>query len=143
MPSTGSFDGTFSQAVDRAATLGLEFVSHLHLWTGICWRWCGLLRKIRLPTGMMGRTPRGDVRLNVPRFHGRDGGGAEGPIVQGASLGCAQGQWDGVQGGDGLGVIVGMVGQGVGHHQETGLFHRGLGIVMLINAIVVAVFHDA
>jgi hypothetical protein len=36
-----------------------------------------------------------------------------------------------------------MVGQGVGHHQETVLFHGGLGIVMLIKASVVAVFHDA
>src|SRR2546428_5022424 len=51
------FDCTFAQAVDRAANLGLEFVSHLHLWTGICGRWRGLLRKIRLPTGMMGYTP--------------------------------------------------------------------------------------
>src|SRR5712691_11110443 len=134
---------TFAQAVDRAANLGLEFVRHLHLWTGIGWRWRGLLRKIRLPTGMMGYTPRSDVRLNVTRFHGRDVGGAEVPIVQGASLGCAQGPWDGVQGWEGLGLIVGMVGQGVGHNQETLLFHGGLGIVMLIKAIVVAVFHDA
>ena len=35
-----------------------------------------------------------------------------------------------------------MVGQGVGHHQQTVLLHRSLGMVMLIEAIVVAVFHD-
>ena len=137
------FDWTLSQAVDRTANLGLEFVGHLDLRTGIRWRWRGLLRTIRLPTGMMGDTPGGDVRRNVPRFHGCDIGGAAGPIVQGASLRFAQGQGDGVQGGDGLGVIVGMVGQGAGLHQETVLFHGGLGIVMLIKAIVVAVFHDA
>ena len=85
---------------------------------------------------MMGYTPRSDVRLNVPRFHSRDVGGAEVPIVQGASLGFAQGEGDGIQGGDGLGLIVGMVGQGVGDNQETVLFHGGLGIVMLIKAIV-------
>src|SRR5215510_1468935 len=137
------FDCPFSSAVDRAANLGLEFVSHLHLWTGLRWRWCGLLRNISLPTGMRGYTPRSDVRLNVTRFHGRDVGGAEGPMVQGARLGFAQGQWDGVQGGDGLSLIVWMIGQGVGHHQETVLCHGGLGIVMWIKAIVVAVFHDA
>ena len=90
-----------------------------------------------------GYTPGGNVRLNVTRFHGRDVGGAEVPIVQGARLGFAQGQWDGVQGGDSLGLIVGVVGQGAGHNQETVLFHGSLGIVMLIKAIVVAVFHDA
>jgi len=36
-----------------------------------------------------------------------------------------------------------MVGQGVGHHQAPRLFHGGLGIVMRIKAIVVAVLHDA
>ncbi len=76
----------------------------------------------------MGCTPGGDVRLNVTRFHGRDVGGAEVPIVQGASLGFAQSQWDGVQGWDGLGLIVGMVRQGAGHNQETVLFHSGLSI---------------
>src|SRR4029453_5870510 len=93
------FDCTFSQAVDCPANVGLEFVGHVALGTGIRWRWYGLLRKVRLPTGMMGYTPGGNVRLNVTRFHGRDVGGAEVPIVQGARLGFAQGQWDGVQGG--------------------------------------------
>jgi hypothetical protein len=36
-----------------------------------------------------------------------------------------------------------MGGQGVGYDQETVLFHGGLGLVMLIKAIVVAVLHDA
>ena len=76
-------------------------------------------------------------------FHGRDVGGTEVPIVQGDSLGYAQSQWDGVQGWDGLSLIVGMVRQGAGHNQETVLFHSGVSIVMLIKAIVVDVFHDA
>src|SRR6267143_6251591 len=59
------FDCTFSQAVDRTANLGLELVCHLDLRTGIRWRWRGLLRKIRLPAGMMGCPPGSDVRLNV------------------------------------------------------------------------------
>ena len=89
-----------------------------------------------VPTGMMGYPPRGDGRRNVPRFHSRDGGGAEVPIVQGASLGCAQGAGDDIQGGDGLGLIVGMGGQGVGYNQDTVLFHGSLGIVMLIKALL-------
>ena len=101
------------------------------------------MRKIRRPTGMMGGPPWGAVRLNVTRCHSRDVGGTDGPIVQGASLGFAQGAWDGVQGGEGLGWSIGMVGQGVGHHQETVVFHGGLGMVMVITAIVVAVFHEA
>src|SRR2546427_8924876 len=91
----------YRDTTDCTANVGLEFVGHVYLWTGIRWRWYGLLRKIGLPTGMMEDTPGGDVRLDVTRFHGRDVGGAEVPIVQGASLGFAQGQWDGVQGGDG------------------------------------------
>jgi hypothetical protein len=85
----------------------------------------------------------GDVRLNVPRFHGRDVGGAEVPIGQGASLGCAQSQGDGVQGGAGLGLSVGMVRQGVGPTQDTGLFHGGWSLVRLSKAIVGAVVHEA
>ena len=92
---------------------------------------------------MGGYTPRSAVRLNVTRFHGRDAGGAAGPLVPGARLGWAHGPWEGVQGGEGRGLSVGMVGQGVGHHQAPRLFHGGLGIVMLIKAIVVAVLHDA
>jgi hypothetical protein len=137
------FDCPFSQAVDGTANLSLAFVGHLDLRTGIRWRWRGLLRTIRLPTGMMGWTPGGDVRLNVTRFHGRDVRGAKVPIVSGASLGFAQGPWHGVSGWDGLGLIVGMVGPGAGHKQETVLFHGGLGILMLIKAIVVAVLHHA
>src|SRR5437879_12714033 len=85
------FDCTFSQAGDCAANLGLELVSHGDLRTGIRWRECGLVRKIRRPTGMMGGPPWGAVRLNVTRCHSRDVCGTDGPIVQGASLGLPQG----------------------------------------------------
>ena len=95
MLSTGSTDIFASGR--SPAKLGLEFICHLNFRTGIRWWWRGLLRKIRLPTGMMGCPSGGDVRLNVTCFHGRDVGGAEVPIVQGASLGFAQSQWDGVQ----------------------------------------------
>ena len=84
------FDCTFSQAVDCLAKLGLEFICHLNFRTGIRWWWRRLLRKIRLPTGMMGCPSGGDVRLNVTRFYGRDVGGAEVPIVQGATLGLPE-----------------------------------------------------
>src|SRR2546425_9614060 len=80
------FDGPLAQAGDRTANRGWEFVGHLDLRTGIRWRWRELLHTIRLPTEMMGYPPRGNVRRNVPRFHGRDVGGAEGTMVQGTSL---------------------------------------------------------
>ncbi len=137
------FDCTRSPAGDCAANLGLEFVSHVALRTGIRWREWGLWRNIRRPTGLMGGAPRGDRRRNGTRFHRRAVGGTAVPMVQGASLGCAQGQWDGLQGGEGLGLIVGMGGQGVGHQQDTVLFHGGLGIVMWIKTLVVAVLHEA
>ena len=44
------------------------------------------------------------------------------------------------EGWDGLGLIVGMVGQGVGHDQETVLFHSGLSIVMLIGRASLLLF---
>ena len=65
------------------------------------------------------------------------------PRVQGASLGCAPGQWAGVHGWEGLGWSVGRVGQGAGHHHATGLCHGSLGLVMLIKAIGGAVVHEA
>jgi hypothetical protein len=40
------FDGTFPQAGERTAHLGVAFVDHLALRTGIRWRWRGLLRTI-------------------------------------------------------------------------------------------------
>ena len=104
------FNCTFSQAVDCTANVGLEFVGHVDLWTGIRWWGHGLLRKIGPPTGMMGFTPRGNVRINVTRFHGRNVVGAEVSIVQGAGLGFSPCSGDGVQGREGLGLIVGMVG---------------------------------
>ena len=65
------------------------------------------------------------------------------PLSKAPALGLPKAKGMASQVGMASGLIVGMVGQGVGHNQETVLFHGGLGIVMLIKAIVVAVFHDA
>ena len=132
------FDCTFSQAVDRRQ-LGLEFICHLNFRMA-CWWWRGLLRKIRLPTGMMGCPSGGDVRLNVTRFMAAMLVALKYHCPR-RSLGLPE-QWDGVRLGwpqldrwDGS--------TGCWPQSETVLFHSGVSIVMLIKAIVVAVFHDA
>ncbi len=85
----------------------------------------------------------GDVGLNAPLFHLRDVVGAEEAVVEGPSLGPAQRLGNGIQGGDGLTIVVWMVGQGVGHDQEAILVHCCLGIVVLVDALGGAALHDA
>src|SRR5260370_21047897 len=53
------------QAINRLTDLGLKFVSHLDLRTGVCGRGLRPLVKEGLPTLMMRLTPRRDVGINA------------------------------------------------------------------------------
>jgi len=57
--------GTFAQAIDGLADLGLKFVSHLDDRRGIVGRRSGLFGHQRPPILMMRAAPGGDIRLNA------------------------------------------------------------------------------
>ncbi len=84
-----------------------------------------------------------DVWCNAALCQSGDGGRAEVAGIQGPRWRCAQRLGQGVQGRYHLRLIIGMVGEGVRHNQQAVVLGRNLGIVMLVKAVIGAVFHDA
>ena len=85
----------------------------------------------------------GDRRCNAALFQGGYVGRAEVASIQRPGRRCAQGIGQGIQRWFHFRLIVGMVGQRVGHNQQTVVVRRDWGIVRLVKAIGGAVFHDA
>src|SRR6266536_6638896 len=75
-------DRAFPQAIDHLTDLGLKFVSHLDLRTGVCGRGFRLFVKEGLPTLMMRLPASRDVRLNAALLTRLDGRRAEVTVVQ-------------------------------------------------------------
>ncbi len=137
------FHGALAQAIDSFTNLGLELVGHLFLRTGIFWRGCGQFGKIGFPTSVMRFAPSGDVRVNASRFTGSDVACAKVAIVQRHRAGRAQFSRNRVQSRLQFTLVIGVAGECVDHNQETVLIHGDLYIVMLVKALIVAVFHNA
>ncbi len=136
-------DGALACAVDRFAQRRPELVGHLDLRAGVLGRrirqWCEPL----LPTGMMGITTRGDVGLDAAFGTRRQGCGAKVASIQRRRLGRADLRWNGRQRGFGFLAIVGMIGQGPSHDEQTFLIHRHLRVIILLEARMRRAFHDA
>ncbi len=137
------FDGAFARSVDGFAQRGSELVGHLDLRAGVRrWRvrqW----REALLPAGMMGITPRGDVRLDAAFGTGRQSRGATIASIQCRCLGRTDQRWNGRERGFGFLALIRVIRQSPSHDQQTLLIHRHLRIVILLEARIRRVFHDA
>src|SRR5437763_6220254 len=86
---------------------------------------------------------RGDVSLQAPLRTRLQGRGAEIPGIQRRCLGCADLRRDSREGGFGFLAIVGMIGERPSHDEQTPLIHSHLRVVILLEARIRRIFHNA
>jgi len=116
-----------------------QFVRHFLCGGGICWGWVRVRGEILPPVFVVWFASGGDVRLNAQSSDVVDIFLTEIAIVQRSSLGLTDGGGDSLQGRHRFLLVVGMVGQGVPHYQQTILVYGYLHIVVLVKARVVAI----
>ena len=102
-----------------------------------------MLGEIGFPVSMMGFTSGSDVGFNATLLDERHRVWAPVTVIQGNCGGGAERVRDTIQGGECLVMVGGMIGQPLPHDQIAGLLDCRLDIVMLIEALIAAVFHDA
>src|SRR6266704_866730 len=136
------FDGTLACAVDGFTQRGPELVGHLDLGTVVLGRRIRHRGEPLLPTGMMGITARGDVGLDVAFGTRLQGRGAEIPGIQRRRLGRANRRRNSRERGFGFLTVVGMIGEGPSHDEQTRLIHGYLRIVILLEDRMRRAFHD-
>ena len=118
----------------------MPLVRHLDLGAGVLRRRVRQWREALLPTGMMGITPRRDVRLDTAFGTGRQCRGAKVARVQGRRLGRADCRWNGIERGFGFLTVVGVIGEGPSHDEQTPLIYGQLYIVILLKTGIRRVF---
>src|SRR5260370_22116727 len=92
---------------------------------------------------MMGITARGDVGLNVALGTRRQRRGANIAGIQRGRLGHAERRRDGLQSRLSFLTVVGVIGEGPSHDEQTPLIHRHLYVVILLKTGIRRIFHDA
>src|SRR6266516_4539815 len=97
----------------------------------------------RKPSTSLRIPPRRDVGLNAPLGTRGQGRGAKVASIQRRRLGRANRGRDGCQRGFGFLAIVGMIGEGPSHDEQTRLIHGHLRVVILLKARMRRAFHDA
>src|SRR5437016_12501919 len=137
------FDRAFAYPIDRFAQRGSQLVGHLDLCAGVLRWWIGQRREPLLPTGMMGITTRGDVGLDAAFGTRCQGGRAKVASIQRRRLGSTDRRWNGGERGFSFLAIIGMIGEGPSHDEQTGLIHRHLRVIILLEARMGRAFHDA
>ena len=137
------FHGAFPQAIDCSSDLGLEFVSHLHSGAGLLCRWFRLLLEKGVPIEMMGFASGGDIGLNPQIFAILNVDLREVAVVHSHCFGFSDFSRQSVQGGQSFLFVVRMVRKGLGDDQQAVLIGSHLHIVVLVKAIIGAVFHTA
>jgi hypothetical protein len=83
-----------------------------------------------------------NVGVNTASFQTIDVGLAPVTGIQGRRLWCAQGGGNGVNRGQGLLAVGGIIREGRGNNQQALLLHSHLDIVMLVKSLVVWIFHN-
>src|SRR2546421_8208112 len=136
-------DRAFAYPIDRFAQRGSQLVGHLDLCAGVLRWWIRQRREALLPTGMMGITTRGDVGLDAAFGTCGQGGRAKVASIQRRRLGRTDLRWNGRERGFSFLAIVGMIGEGPSHDEQTGLIHRHLRVIILLEARMGRAFHDA
>src|SRR6266571_669315 len=91
---------------------------------------------------MMGIATRGDVGLDAPSRTRVQRCRAKIASIQGGRLRCADGWWDGLERGLGFLAIIGVIGEGASHDEQTHLIHGNLRVIILLKASIGRVFHD-
>ena len=102
-----------------------------------------MLGEIAFPVSMMGFASGSDVGFNAALLDLWHRVRAPVAVIQGNRGGDAEFVRNAIQGGECLIVVGGMIGQPLPHDQIAGLIDCHLDIVMLIKALIAAVFHDA
>src|SRR5712692_11869051 len=92
---------------------------------------------------MMGITTCGDVGLDAPLLTSRQRRRTKVASVQCRRIGSTNLGRDGRQRGFGFLAIVGMIGEGPSHDEQTPLIHGHLRVVILLEARMRRAFHDA
>src|SRR5260370_27435984 len=91
---------------------------------------------------MMGIATRGDVGLDAPSRTRAQCCRAKIASIQGGRLWCTDGRRDGLERGLGFLAIIGVIGEGASHDEQTPLIHGNLRVMILLNASIGRVFHD-
>src|SRR2546421_6737711 len=137
------FDRAFACAVDRFAQRGSELVGHRDLCARVLRRRVRQGREALLPTGMVGITTSRDVGLDAAFGTGRQRRRAKVASIQRRRRRRADRGRDGLQSRLSFLAVVGVIGEGPSHDQQTLLIHGHLRIVILLKARIRRVFHDA
>src|SRR5213078_1745891 len=136
------FNRAFACRVDRFADCRLELVCHLDLGTGILRRRIGQWCETLVPTAMMGIATCGDVGLDAPSRTRAQCCRAKIASIQSGRLWCTDGRRDGLECGLGFLAIIGVIGEGASHDEQTPLIHGNLRVIILLKASIGWVFHD-
>src|SRR5580765_8104414 len=136
------FNGAFACRVDRFAYSRLELVCHFHPGVRILRRRIGQWCETLVPTAMMGIATRGDVGLDAASRTCSQRCGAKIPSIQCCRLWCADGWRNGLERGLGFLAIIGVIGEGTSHDEQTRLIHGNLRVVLLLKASIGRIFHD-
>jgi hypothetical protein len=123
------FDGTFAGLIDRFAYYRLEPIGHLHLSTCLLrWR-LGERCEALLPARMMWVTTSRDVGFDAPLGTRSQGGRTKIASVKGRCLGHTDCRGNGFKSGFGFLTVIGMIGGGTSHDQQSLLIDSNLYIV--------------
>src|SRR5450755_4359918 len=137
------FDGAFASCVDGFAHCCLEFVGHLDLWARVIRWWIGQWCKTLLPTQMVGITASGNVGFDAALRTGSQRCGTRIAGIQCRRLRRADCWWDGRERGFGFLAMVGVIGEGASHDEQTCLIHSNLCVVILLKSSILRVCHGA
>src|SRR5258708_12883626 len=91
----------------------------------------------------MGIPARRDVRLDSTILTRHQGGGAKMPSIQCRRLRHANRRGNSSEGRFGFLRVVGMIGEGPSYDEQTPLIHGHLRVVILLEACICRIFHDA
>src|SRR5262245_26868603 len=135
-------DRAFAQAIDRLSNRSFELVGHLHLGTGISrWR-LRLDRKALPPTRMVWITSSRDKGVDLAALEQRNIRFTKVARVQCGGLWGAQLGRDAVQGRLDFLLIGRVVRETLAHNQQALLIDGDLRVIVLLEALGAAVFHD-
>ena len=132
-----------AQAVDSFAILSLKFVGHLDNLSRIIRRWFRPLGKTLAPAPVVCLTSRHDEWINRPGLKLLNISGGKVCTVQRSHFGLADLGRDGINGGNRLVRVDGMIRQCFAHDEKVVLILCHLEIVMLIKATIRAVLRNA
>ena len=130
---------TLAEFVDRLADLGAQLIEHLRFVISILGWWFRFTGQKRWQIQCVAVSPSGNVGFNAHGFKGGNGLWPKVPVIHRRRRGSAQFSRDGLSGNRAFSLVIGVIRKCIANNQATFMLDRGLSIVRLFEALVVAI----